>query len=197
MSPPPRILVIPGSTREASFNRRLARAAAAAVEEAGGAATLFELRDHPLPLFDQDLEAREGLPENARLLKAALRSHAGLLLACPEYNSSVTPVLKNAIDWASRREGEEGPLASFDGKVAALVSASPGALGGLRGLAAVRSILGNIRVLVIPEQLAVGKAGEAFDDGGGLRDPGQRASLGRVAAALVRAAAALGGASGG
>ncbi len=195
MTDRPRILVLAGSAAESSLNRRLARAAAAAVERAGGLATVHEFRDHPLPLYDRDLEAREGVPPHARLLKAAMRSHHGLLLACPEHNSSISALLKNAIDWASRKDGDEGPLASFDGKVAALVSASPGALGGLRGLAAVRSILGNLRVIVIPDQLAVGKAQEAFDGEGGLRDPGQRAALDGVAAALVRAAAALGSAA--
>jgi chromate reductase len=187
----PRVLVLAGSAREASFNRRLARLAAAAVDAAGGAATLLELRDHPLPLMDEDLEAREGIPANARKLKEAFLAHRGLLLACPEYNSSITPLLKNAIDWVSRREGKEAPLACFEGKVAALCSASPGALGGLRGLVTVRSILGNIRVLVLPDQLAIPKAQDAFDGQGALKDPAQRASLDRIAAALVRTCAAL------
>jgi NAD(P)H-dependent FMN reductase len=187
----PAVLVFAGSAREASFNRGLARLGAAAVESAGGAATLLELRDLPLPLFDQDLEAREGIPANARRLKEIFLAHRGLLLACPEYNSSVTPLLKNAIDWVSRREGKEAPLACFEGKVAALCSASPGALGGLRGLVTVRSILGNIRVLVTPDQLAIPKAQEAFDASGELKDPAQRTALDKVAANLVRVCAAL------
>ena len=187
----PAVLVLAGSTREASLNRKLARLAAAAVERAGGAATLLELRDYALPLFDQDLEARDGLPENAIRIKEMLLAHRGLLLACPEYNSAITPLLKNAIDWASRKYGEEGPLACFDGKVAALCSASPGALGGLRGLATVRSILGNIRVLVLPDQVAVGAAHDAFDGNGDLKDPARRTALDRLAASLVRTCAAL------
>lgn len=187
----PAVLVLAGSAREASHNRKLARLAAAAVEGAGGKATLLELRDLPLPLFDEDLEAREGLPANARRLKEAFLAHRGLLLACPEYNSSITPLLKNALDWVSRKAPGEGPLAAFEGKVAALCSASPGALGGLRGLVTVRSILGNIRVLVLPDQVAIPKAHEAFDPAGALKDPGQRSALDRLAAALVRAAVAL------
>lgn len=187
----PRVLVFAGSARQASLNRKLAAAAAAAVDAAGGSATLVELRDFALPLYDGDLEAASGLPEGAVRLKAIFREHRGLLLACPEYNSSITPLLKNAIDWVSRPAPGEGSLASYDGKVAALVSASSGALGGLRGLVTVRSILGNIRVLVLPEQLAVGKAHEAFADDGSLKDAGQQAALGRVAAALVRTCAAL------
>lgn len=191
MSDRQKILVFAGSSREASFNRRLARVAAAAVDAAGGSATLVELRDFALPLYDGDLEDRSGLPEGALRLKQLFREHAGLLLACPEYNSSVTPLLKNAIDWVSRSTKGEAALASFDGKVAALCSASPGALGGLRGLAAARSILGNIRVLVLPEQVAVGKAPEAFAEDGSLRDAGQRAAIDRMAVALVRTCAAL------
>ena len=194
-SPPmrdrPKVLVLAGSAREASLNRRLARLAASAVDRAGGAATLWELRDHPLPLYDGDLEAREGVPENARRLKATFLANRGLLLACPEYNSSISAALKNAIDWVSRKEGSEAPLACFEGKVAALVSASPGALGGLRGLVTVRSILGNIHVLVLPDQLAVVKAHEAFDAEGNLKDAAQRDALDRLAAALVRTCTAL------
>ncbi len=187
----PKVLVLAGSAREASLNRRLARLGAAAVEKAGGTVTLWELRDHPLPLYDGDLEAKEGVPENARRLKAAFLAHRGLLLACPEYNSSISGLLKNAIDWVSRKEGSEAPLACFDGKVAALCSASPGALGGLRGLVTVRSILGSIRVLVLPDQLAIMKAHEAFGEDGTLKDAAQRDSLDRLAAALVRTCAAL------
>jgi NAD(P)H-dependent FMN reductase len=189
----PAVLVFAGSTREGSFNRVLARLGAAAVDRAGGAATLLELRDYPLPLFDQDLEAREGLPANALRLKEAFLAHRGLLIACPEYNSSITPLLKNSLDWVSRKAGNEGPLAGFDGKVAALLSASPGALGGLRGLVTVRSILGNIRVTMLPDQLAVPTAHEAFDGAGELKDAGKRAALDALAGKLVRVSAALDG----
>lgn len=187
----PKVLVIAGSAREGSFNRRLARLAAAAVEKAGGAATLVELRELPLPIMDEDLEAREGVPENARRLKALFFAHRGLFLACPEYNSSVTPLLKNALDWVSRKEAGEAPLGCYAGKVAALCSASPGALGGLRGLVTVRSILGNIKVLVLPDQVAVPVAQDAFDAEGALKDPARRDALDRLAAALVRTCAAL------
>jgi NAD(P)H-dependent FMN reductase len=191
MAERPKVLVFAGSARQASVNRKLARLAADAVDAAGGAATLVELRDLALPLYDGDLEEASGLPEGVRKLKALFLAHRGLVLACPEYNSSITPLLKNAIDWVSRPAPGEGSLAAFDGKVAALCSASPGALGGLRGLVTVRSILGNIRVLVLPDQLAIGKAHEAFDDAGALKDAGQRASLDRLAATLVRTCAAL------
>lgn len=141
-----------------------------------------------MPLFDEDLEAKEGLPVGARQFKDLLLAHDGLLIASPEYNSSITPVLKNAIDWASRPAEGEAPLGCFAGKVAALMSASPGALGGLRGLVHIRSILGNIKVIVLPDQIAVPKAYEAFNSDGSLKDPKQQASvegLGEAVATIV------------
>jgi len=176
----PRILAFAGSTRTDSWNKKLIRIAAAAA-----GATLIDLRDFPLPLFDGDLEAKEGLPPHAKRFKTLLLEHDGLLIASPEYNSSVSGVLKNAIDWASRSEPGEAPLAPFAGKVAALMSASPGALGGLRGLVHLRSILGNIKVLVLPDQVAVSKAAEAFTPEGALKDPRQQASVEKLATGLA------------
>jgi NAD(P)H-dependent FMN reductase len=146
-----------------------------------------------MPLYDGDLEAEQGLPEKAVELKALFGAHDGLLLACPEYNSSITPLLKNTIDWVSRPAEGEAPLAAFDGKAAALLTASPGALGGLRGLVHVRSILGNIRVLVLPTQVAVSKADEAFGEDGELVDPKRQASVKSLGAELARVVARLGG----
>lgn len=166
----PKILAFAGSTRSGSFNKQLARVAADAAQAAGAEVTLIDLRDFPLPLFDEDLEAEHGMPDNAKKLKALFRSHDGFLIASPEYNSSITAVLKNVIDWASRSESDdEPPLVAYHGKAAALFSASPGALGGLRGLVHLRAILGNIGVLVLPEQVAVPKAHEAFGAEGQLR----------------------------
>ena len=130
-----------------------------------------------MPLFDQDLETEQGMPEKGKKLKQLFIDHGGLLLACPEYNSSVTAVLKNAIDWVSRPAPGEPELVAFRGKVATLMSASPGALGGLRGLVHVRSILGNIGVIVLPDQIAVAKAHEAFSPDGSLVDPKQQAGI--------------------
>ena len=147
---------------------------------------LIDLRDLPLPLFDGDLEDKEGLPENAKRLKALLRAHDGLLISSPEYNSSITGVLKNAIDWASRAETDDEPaLVCFRGKIAALLSASPGALGGLRGLVHLRAILGNIGVIVLPDQVAVSAAHEAFDESGKLKDPKRAAQVAGVARGLA------------
>jgi NAD(P)H-dependent FMN reductase len=183
----PRILAFAGSARKNSFNRRLIQIAAEGARKAGGEVTLIELGEYPLPIFDQDAEAATGLPENAKSLKKLFLENDGLLLACPEYNSSITPLLKNVIDWVSRKESpEEPPLSAYEGKYAGLLAASPGALGGLRGLVHVHSILENIRVTCIPDQLAVGKAAEAFDDYGLLKDPGQQSKAEEIGAKLVR-----------
>jgi chromate reductase len=187
----PKVLAFAGSTRTESFNKKLIRIGAAAARAAGGEVTLIDLRDYPLPLFDGDLEAEQGLPANARKLKDLFLAHQGLLLSCPEYNSSITAVLKNTIDWVSRPVPGEPPLAGFTDKVAGLMSASPGALGGLRGLVHVRSILGNIGVLVVPEQIAVSRAAEAFGSDGSLKDAKQQATVEKIAAKVVRVLNAL------
>ncbi len=170
----PRILAFAGSLRRDSFNKKLVSIAAHGAREAGAEVTLIDLKDFPLPLFDQELEA---LPEAATRLKRLFIDHDGLLIASPEYNSSITAVLKNAIDWVSRPAPNEPPLVGFKGKVASLMSASPGALGGLRGLVHVRSILGNIGAIVLPDQVAMAKAHEAFQPDGSLVNPKQQAGI--------------------
>ncbi|NEP45663.1 MAG: NAD(P)H-dependent oxidoreductase, partial [Okeania sp. SIO2H7] len=136
-----KILAFAGSARDGSYNKKLVRVAAEGARKAGAEVTYIDLRDLPMPLYDLDLQAKEGFPANVREFKDLMRAHQGLLIACPEYNGSITPLLKNAIDWASRPEGDEPMLACFRDKVAAIMSTSPGALGGLRGLAHVRDIL--------------------------------------------------------
>ncbi|QHG15845.1 NAD(P)H-dependent oxidoreductase [Nostoc sp. ATCC 53789] len=186
MASTPKILAFAGSTRIDSYNKKLVKIAASGAQAAGAEVTYLDLRDLPLPLFDEDLEAQEGLPANARTFKDLMISHQGFLIASPEYNSSLTAVLKNAIDWASRPAPNEAPLAAFAGKVAAIMSASPGALGGLRGLVHLRSILGNIKVLVLPDQIAVSKAYEAFNGDGTLKDPKQQESIEQLGAGLTK-----------
>jgi NAD(P)H-dependent FMN reductase len=182
----PKILVFAGATRSASFNKKLARLAADAARAAGGEVTLVDLRDYAMPLYDGDLEDAEGLPEAGKRFKNLMREHAGFIIAAPEYNSSITGVLKNTIDWASREEtDDEPPLVAYRGKVALLLSASPGALGGLRGLVHLRAILGNIGVIVLPDQLAIGTAHEAFDQDGQLKDPMKGKRVKDLAAGLV------------
>jgi NAD(P)H-dependent FMN reductase len=173
-----------GSTRRESYNRKLAAEAAKSLARLGADVTHVELSDYPMPLFNQDLEAAEGLPPAATRLQDLMVEQDGLLLACPEYNSSLTPLLKNTIDWVSRANGERRALAAFQGKAAALVSASSGALGGLRGLRHVREILGNIGVIVMPGQLALSRADTAFDSQGVLEED-KRAALDNVTRPLV------------
>lgn len=186
MASTPKILAFAGSTRIDSYNKKLVKIAADGAKTAGAEVTYLDLRDLPLPLFEEDLEAQEGLPANARTFKDLLISHQGLLIASPEYNSSLTAVLKNAIDWASRPAPNEAPLAAFAGKVATIMSASPGALGGLRGLVHLRSILGNIKVLVLPDQIALPKAYEAFNADGTLKDPKQQESIEKLGDGLTK-----------
>ncbi len=168
MNSKPRILAFAGSVRADSYNKRLVKVAAQGAQAAGADVTIVDLRDYPLPLFDQDLEAAKGLPLKARELKEIMLKHGGLLIASPEYNSSITPLLKNTIDWVSRPSNGDNALIAYEGKVGAIMSASPGRLGGLRGLSHLRSILSNIGVLVIPDQVAVGEAHKAFGPEGNL-----------------------------
>ena len=183
----PKIVAFAGSLRTASFNKKLLALAADAARAAGAEVTVVDLRDLALPLFDQDLEDASGLPEGAKKLKALLRASDGFLIASPEYNSSITAALKNAIDWASRAEtDDEPPLVAYKGKVAALMATSPGALGGLRGLVTLRSILGNIGVLVLPDQVAIPTAHEAFDESGKLKDERKAKQVASLAKNLVK-----------
>jgi NAD(P)H-dependent FMN reductase len=185
MPEPIKVLAFAGSLRSASLNKKLVRVAAQIAQRVGAEVTLVDLREFNMPLYDGDLEASSGIPEGAIRFKQLMNSHDALLISAPEYNSSISGALKNAIDWASRQAPGEAPLQSLGGKVAGLLSASPGALGGLRGLVTVRSILGNLNVLVIPEQFALARAHEAFDESGNLTDPKQVAAVERVVNRLV------------
>lgn len=169
----PKILAFAGSTRTGSFNKKLVRIAAAGAKEAGVEVTVIDLQDFAMPLYDEDLESQEGLPSNALKLKELMLKHQGFLISSPEYNSSISGVLKNTIDWTSRQSEGEVPLACFKDKVAGIMSASPGGLGGLRGLVHVRAILENIGVLVMPDQIAIPKAHDAFDIEHSMKDKKQ------------------------
>ena len=188
----PKILVFAGSARSGSYNKLLAHIAESVAREAGADVTFVDLRDLALPLFDQDLEAASGMPGAAKKFKALLRESDGFIISSPEYNSSIAPALKNAIDWASRPESDDEPaLVAFHGKVAALLSASPGGLGGMRALVHLRSILGNIGVLVLPDQVSISAAYEAFDESGKLKDERKAKQVADVARNLVEVAAKL------
>ena len=176
MSNKPKILAFAGSSRRESYNRKLVKVAAKIAEANDVDVTIVEFGDLNIPLFNEDLEA-EGTPVEAQRFKDLMISHTGFLISSPEYNSSISPLLKNAIDWASRpAEGEPG-LVAFQGKIAAIMSASPGALGGLRGLVHVRSILTNIGTIVIPDQIAIPEAFNAFTADGSLKEDRQQKKI--------------------
>ena len=186
-----RLLVFAGSVRRESFNARLARFAAHEAEAGGAEAALLDLADFGLPLYNGDLEADEGVPAGAVRLKELFLAHDGFLIASPEYNGSISPLLKNAIDWVSRPVAGQQPLVWFAGKVAGLMAASPGPLGGLRGLVHVRQILSGIGVIVAPAQHAVARAGGAFNDEGALVEKPHGAAVRRVVRETVRLAEKL------
>ena len=188
-----KILAFAGALRTGSFNKKLVKVAAEWARKAGAEVTYVDLKDYSLPVFDEDLERAESLPANGRKLKDLFLAHDALLISAPEYNSSISAVLKNTIDWVSRPAPNEKPLGCFDGKVAGLMSASPGALGGLRGLVTVRSILANIKVIVLPEQLAVMKSHEAFNEDGTLKDAKQQASAEGIGRRVAEVTAKLKG----
>ena len=167
-----KLIAFAGSTRKASLNKMLVKIAASGAEEAGADITYVDLKDYPMPLYDGDLEADGGYPENAKKLKNLFIEADGFLIASPEYNSGYSAVLKNTIDWISRPiSKDEAPLAAFSGKYASIMAAAPGALGGLRGLYQLRELLMNINVTILPKMRAVSQSFEAFDDNGQLKDP--------------------------
>lgn len=181
----PKILAFAGSVRQESFNRRLLPAAIAGARAAGAEVNHIELADYLLPLFDQDREAREGLPDNARRMKALMKESRGFLLACPEYNSSITPLLKNTLDWASRQDGAESGSVPYKGKLVGLVSASAGRWGGMRGLRHVREILTTLGCIVLPEQYCLSGADLAFDGQGAIKDDKVRKGAEAIGARLA------------
>jgi NAD(P)H-dependent FMN reductase len=181
-----KILAFAGSTRTDSFNKKLVKIAASGAREAGADVTIIDLRDFQMPLYDEDLERQDGLPSSTRKLKELMLAHQGLLISSPEYNSSISGVLKNTIDWTSRQSDDEIHLACFKDKVAGLMSASPGGLGGLRGLVHVRAMLENIGVIVIPNQVAVSKAHEAFNLDGTMKDEKQEQQVKKIGSNLTQ-----------
>ena len=182
----PKILAFSGSARNGSYNQKLVQIAALGVRQAGAEVTVVNLADYPMPIMNQDLELAEGMPKPARAFKELLIEHDGFLIASPEYNSAFSPLLKNAIDWASRREGDEAPLLAFRGKVAVIMAASPGALGGLRGLVFLRMLLANIGITVLPDQQAVANADKAFHADGHLLDESKQDTVIKLGMTLAQ-----------
>ncbi|WP_417316870.1 NADPH-dependent FMN reductase [Emcibacter sp.] len=181
------ILAFAGSTRRASFNKAMLAAAVAGAEDAGAEVTCIDLRNYPLPLYNGDLEAAEGLSDNVLKLKNLFDGHDGLLIASPEYNSAYSALLKNVFDWVSRPAAADEPmLNSFAGKQAVIMSTSPGAMGGLRGLYALRELLMNMMVQVDPAMMALGNAMEEFDETGGMINGEKELAVRDLGARLVR-----------
>ena len=183
----PRILVLPGSNRNGSFNAALAAAASLELAGQGADVSRISLADYPLPLVDENLKNETGVPENAVKLGHLIAAHSGVFLCCPEYNSSIPPLLKNMIDWVSliTRDGDRA-FKPWQGRYVALGSASNGKLGGIRGLYHVRSVMVNVGTQVISEQCAVSGAADAFEADGRLKDERTQAMLTTTCKSLIR-----------
>lgn len=182
-----RILAFSGSSRLGSLNQRLLDIAGAGARDAGAVVKSIRLADFALPLYDPDLESEGGLPASVQRLQAEFGQHDAFLVATPEYNGGYTALLKNALDWVSRPrpDGTSG-LALLAGKAVALVSASPGQLGGLRSQTSIRTVFDKVGALVIPDAFALGLAHQAFDEAGRLKDGNAETAVIRVGQALVR-----------
>jgi NAD(P)H-dependent FMN reductase len=193
--PEPRLLFLAGSARQKSFNKRLARLGAALSDACNIPSTFVDLADYAMPIYDGDTEIESVPPENARKLKVVFKAHTGVFITSPEYNASFSPLLKNTIDWIShtREEGEK-PLEVFRTRVFALGSASPGGMGGLRGLSQLRLVFElGLGALVLPDQFALPRAADAFDEHGYLKNKDQQEQLRLVIQKLARAALVLHG----
>ncbi len=186
-----KILGWAGSARADSFNKKLVRIALRGAEAAGAEVTYVDLRDYPLPLYDADSEAAEGLPGNVETLRDLFRDNQGFLTASPEYNGLLSPLMKNTLDWLSRSTEAKPDLSAFQGKVCALMAASPGPLGGLRGLRSVRELMTNLGFLVLPDQMTIRSAFDAFDAEGELLDAGQTQRVEALGAHLASTTARL------
>jgi chromate reductase len=181
-----KILVIPGSLRTGSLNAKLAAAAVDELVRAEASVTRLSLGDFPLPIYDGDLETRSGVPKNAVNLKRMIGSHDGVLVVTPEYNSSLPALLKNAIDWVSRvQDSHETKGRVFRDRPFAIAAASAGRLGGTRCLAALRLILSACRATVIPNQLALSFADQAYDEMDRLKHPADIEALRAMVRQLI------------
>jgi NAD(P)H-dependent FMN reductase len=181
-----KILVIPGSLRTGSLNAKLAAAAAYQFAQAGAEVTRISLADFPLPIYDGDLQSKSGVPKHAINLKRMIGAHHGVLMVTPEYNSSVPPLVKNTIDWVSRvQDLHETRGQVFRGRAFAIAAASEGRLGGTRALAALRLILSACHAMVVPSQLALSFAGEAYDDMDRLKHPADIEALNAMVRQLI------------
>ena len=190
-----KVLVFAGSARRDSLNKKLARVAAKAAQDAGCEATFVDLEDFPMPIYHGDYEAEHGMPEQARRLRAIFLEHDALLIASPENNQSVSSLLKNTIDWLSRSIGDghgvNSGLAPYKGKLAGLLAASPGPYGGVRGLPHLRQMLSSLGVTVLGAQVGIARAHEAFNEDGSLKDAAYGKAVKLLCEGVVHTAAKL------
>jgi NAD(P)H-dependent FMN reductase len=191
----PRLLFFAGSARENSLNKRVAKLGAMIADANAIPSTFVDLADYPMPLYNGDIEASSGAPDNAHKLKNLMKAHTGILIVSPEYNASFSPLLKNTIDWISHARDEgEAPLEVFRTRVFALASASPGGTGGLRGLMHIRGVLElGLGALVLPDQFLLPRAVDGFDEHGHLKNKDQTEQFKTVIQKLARAARVLHG----
>lgn len=190
-----RLLFFAGSARETSWNKKLAKLGEKIADANGIKATFADLADYPMPIYCGDIEVNEGPPDNAHKLKALMNVHTGIFIASPEYNASFSPLLKNAIDWVSHiKDPNEPPLQVYRTRVFAVGAASPGGMGGLRGLSQLRLVLEvGLGALVLPDQFVVPRAIEAFDENGHLKNKDTQDQFKQLIQKLARAAHVLHG----
>jgi len=187
-----KLLCMAGSIRKESMNKKLAQLAAKMAKKDGIEKTFIDLKDYEMPLYNGNLEDKNGLPENAIKLKQLFIENDGIFIASPEYNGSFSALLKNTLDWISRSHSENEPsLSAYKGKVAAISAVSPRPIGGLRGLVPLRMLLGNLGVTVTPTQVAIGSGFKAFDSEGKLVDERQTSKLQATVDELIKTTQAL------
>ena len=180
-----KILAFSGSGRKDSYNKKVVQVAAQGAIESGAEVMIVDLAEFDMPIFNEDLESEQGMHPGGQKFKKFLMQHDGFLISSPEHNSSYSALLKNSIDWASRQVEGEAPMQAYKGKVAGIMGASPGALGGLRGLVNLRMLLENIGVMVLPGQKAVVKVHTLLDDNGQLSDEKTQIALKNIGKELV------------
>ncbi|CUI16134.1 NADPH-dependent FMN reductase [Candidatus Protochlamydia naegleriophila] len=166
-----KVLAFAGSTQDSSLNKKLVREAAKIAGQMGAKVKVIDLRDYEIPFYDADLESSQGMPQSAKRLRQLMKESHAIIIATPEYNGSLSAVLKNAIDWASRSESGQPSRDAFSGKKFAILSASPGGTGGARALGHLRTIIENVGGTVVSTQVSVPNAYQAFNEQGELQDP--------------------------
>jgi chromate reductase, NAD(P)H dehydrogenase (quinone) len=186
----PKILAFAGSIREDSFNKQLAQAAMHSVENLGGDVTFVDLRDYQMPLYCGDLHEADGIPGSALAFKELMKSHNGFLIASPEYNGSLTGLLKNTLDWATIKHDNEESMACFNGKIAGIMCAAPG-IGGSHGLHHLRAVLSRLGTFVLPKHVNVTNCHDHLQGNNSIEDSTLQHQLDDLTSELVRVVSSL------